>query len=53
MNSKDCKICEGKEDEVIRDMEKTYISSAYSHFKTVISLLREANAPEEVFKNEI
>lgn len=40
MNSNNCKICEGKEEEVLRDMEKTYISSAYSHFKTVISVLK-------------
>jgi hypothetical protein len=53
LNSKKCKICEGKEEEVIRDMEKTFISSAFSHFKNVISLLAEAKAPDEVYKNEI
>lgn len=53
MNSNGCKICEGKEEEVIRDMEKTYISSAYSYFKAVINTLREAKAPDQIFKNEI
>jgi hypothetical protein len=51
MNSKTCKVCEGKEAEVIRDMEKTYISSSYSYYKAVITILREAKAPEDVFKN--
>lgn len=53
MNSKTCKVCEGKEAEVIRDMEKTYISAAYSYFKSVVAVLREAKASEDVFKNQI
>lgn len=53
MNHKTCKVCEGKEEEVIRDMEKTYISSAFSHFKTVIATLSQGKAADDVFKNEI
>jgi len=34
-------------------MEKTYISSAFSHFKTVISTLAKAKASEDVYKNEL
>ena len=34
-------------------MEKTYISSAFSHFKTVIATLSQGKAADDVFKNEI
>ena len=53
MSGKNCKVCEGKEDEVIRDMEKTYISSAYSYFKTIVTTLSGAKAPENVYVNTI
>lgn len=53
MNSKNCKVCEGKEEQVIRDMEKTIISSAFSHFKTVIATLAQGKASDQVFKNQI
>jgi hypothetical protein len=51
MNSKICKICEGRESEVIKDLEKVYISPSYSHIKNVLALLQTANAPAEVYKN--
>jgi hypothetical protein len=32
-------------------MEKAFISPAFSHFKNIISILKQAGASEEVFKN--
>lgn len=53
MNSKVCKICEGREGDVIKDLEKVFISPSYSHIKNVLALLQAANAPPEAYKNEI
>ena len=53
MNSKLCKICEGRENEVIKDLEKVFISPSYSHIKNVLALLQAAHAAEAVYKNEI
>jgi hypothetical protein len=53
MNSKVCKICEGREGDVIRDLEKVFISPSYSHIKNVLALLQAANALPEAYKNEI
>jgi hypothetical protein len=53
MNSKTCKVCEGREGEVIKDLEKVFISPSYSHIKNVLALLQAANAPPETYKNEI
>jgi hypothetical protein len=38
---------------VIKNLEKVFISPSYSYIQNVLSILRTANASDEVYQNEI
>lgn len=45
LGQQQCAVCNGAYIDMLADMQKVFISPAYTHLLNVITLLREAKAP--------
>lgn len=53
MNSNCCKVCEGKEQEIIHDLSKVFVSPTLGHLKNIVEVLNDHKCSAEIIRQEI